>query len=295
MPVYWVILSFTVFLSVAIIIVTNGHNWAFLQSYKNQSLGLFSWLYLCLTNLFIIGQDVSLFMGLNNLTGNLYFTSFYNHSNPPVYFFMLVLQAWTISIEIMFYLIAPFIVRKKITFIALFFFITAVLKYVLYSRGLNYDPWSYRFFPAEMFFFLLGVLSYKLYLATKNFSLPKWFLVCSFAVTLSAVILFEMLQLQFHKYIYFVCFALAIPLIFQLTKDIKWDRLIGEYSYPMYISHVFFKSLYFILFAASDNVSLPVLGASVLFTFLYNQFLYKKLENFRQRRVVTADLNNNKI
>jgi peptidoglycan/LPS O-acetylase OafA/YrhL len=199
---------------------------------------------------------------------------------------MLVPQAWTISIEIMFYLIAPFFVRKKTWVIALLALLALSIKIILYQNGLNYDPWSYRFFPAEMFFFLLGVLSYKLYDATKNIKISNSILLLSFLFTMSTILVFNILLLQFHQYFYFFGLAFAIPLVFRFTQKSKWDRIIGEYSYPIYITHVFFKGLYFMFFGFSENVSIPVMLASISFAFLYNQFINPKFEDYRQQRVV---------
>ena len=161
-----------------------------------------------------------------------------------------------------------------------------IIRIILSQRGLNYDPWSYRFFPAEMFFFLLGVLSYKLYAATKKIEISNSILGLSFLITLSSILAFDMLLLQFHKYFYFLGLALAIPFVFRFTQKSKWDRIVGEYSYPVYIAHVFFKGLYFMLFGFSENISIAVILASILFASLYNQFINPKFENYRQQRVL---------
>lgn len=286
MPIYWLMLLIIAVISFVLIIKTNGNDWGFFHVYKKQTLHIGACLYLSFTNLFIIGQDVSLFMGVNSENGSLLFSSFYEQSKPPLYILMLVPQAWTISIEIMFYLIAPFFVRKKIWVITLLALLALSIKIILFQNGLNYDPWSYRFFPAELFLFLLGVLAYKLYAITKGVLVSKWIMIVCFVTTLIVIILFDVLMLQFHQYIYFLCFSLSIPLIFRLTTKSKIDKIIGEYSYPIYISHVFFKSIYFMLFGFSENVSIPVMLASITFALLYNQFVNPKFEDYRQHRVI---------
>lgn len=286
MPVYWLMLLIIAIVSFISIIKTNGNNWGFFHVYKDKTLNAGSWLYLLITNIFIIGQDVSLYMGLKSENGSLFFTSFYEHSKPPLYTLMLIPQAWSISIEIMFYLIAPFFVRKKLWVIGFMAVLALSIRIILSQRGLNYDPWSYRFFPAEMFFFLLGVLSYKLYAATKKIEISNSILGLSFLITLSCILAFDILLLQFHKYFYFLGLAMVIPLVFRFTQKSKWDRIVGEYSYPIYISHVFFKGLYFMLFGFSENISIAVILASILFALLYNQFINPKFENYRQQRVL---------
>jgi peptidoglycan/LPS O-acetylase OafA/YrhL len=289
LPAYWIIILLTLIISFLFICFSAGKDWASLNPYKNLTLSFGSCLYIFVSNFLILGQDLSLFMGLNNVSGNLYFTSFYDHSTPPLYTLMLVPQAWSISVEIMFYLVAPFFVRKPIWKIALFTLLAAALKFFLYRNDFDYDPWSYRFFPAEMFFFLLGVFAYKLYAITKSILFSRWIMILFFVTTLIVIFTFDALMLQFHQYIYFLCFSLSIPIIFRLTHKSKVDRVIGEYSYPIYISHVFFKGVYFICFGYSNNVSIPVLIASIFFAFLYNELVNNRLEDFRQRRLV--DLN----
>lgn len=295
MPVYWITIFLILIISFSSIFITGGNNWLFLAPFKNQVLNIPAYCYLIVANLFMIGQDFALFMGLNNADGHLFFTSFFQQSKPPVHSFMLVPQAWSISIEIMFYLIAPFIVRKKIWIIVLFTIVTAGIKYFIFRNGFNYDPWSYRFFPAEMFFFLLGILSFKLYNATERINIPQWVLVIVTGFTIAVIMLFNVLLLQFHQYVYFLCFSLAIPFIFRLTQKSRLDRVLGEYSYPLYITHVFFKALSYMIFGVSINVSIPVICAGLLFSFLYNHFLNRKLEDYRQKRVVVSEFNTNKI
>ena len=72
---------------------------------------------------------------------------------------LLVPQAWTLGIELVFYLIAPFICRSPWRLLGLFIFGAAVRAAIGYWSP-DVDPWCYRFAPAEMTFFALGGLSY---------------------------------------------------------------------------------------------------------------------------------------
>ena len=69
----------------------------------------------------------------------------------------LVPQAWTLSIEIMFYILVPFVVRK-IRVIALLFSLSLFIRFLAISFGFGlHDPWTYRFFPFELALFFLGL------------------------------------------------------------------------------------------------------------------------------------------
>ncbi len=282
-PVYWIVLLLVLITSFAAYVFAG--NWFGLQAYQTTNMSWSTSIYLFLSNIFIIGQDVSLFLGLNSTSGGLYFTENFAGSQPQVNTLMLVPQAWTISIEIMFYLIAPFIVRKKLWWILLVFLCAAALKLFLLTSGFNYDPWSYRFFPAELMYFFMGVLSYNLYVFLINIRLPSWLLPVSLYSTLIVIFLYSYLHNYIKTYAFFPCLALAIPFIFIYTKNSLADRKIGELSYPIYISHVFIKGLVFFVIGYRENVSIPVAIGSIVFGWFVNEFVLKRIETYRQGRI----------
>ena len=78
--------------------------------------------------------------------------------------FLLVLQAWTLGLELSFYLIAPFIVRRSFLLVLLFAgSLCGRLFAIVSGFGLS-DPWTYRFFPFELALFIGGVFSHQLLL-----------------------------------------------------------------------------------------------------------------------------------
>ena len=77
----------------------------------------FSLLLLAGTNLSLIGQDCVVFSGLNAQTGKLFWTPNFWSVPLPGYHFLFVPQAWTLGLEIVFYLLAPFLVRRKAAFL----------------------------------------------------------------------------------------------------------------------------------------------------------------------------------
>ena len=87
-------------------------------------------------------------------------------------------------------------------------------------------------------------------------------------------------------YLFFVVFVGALPFIFNLTKNWKFDRYIGELSYPIYISHIF-------ILACISASQIPTFGqqglivsiATIIFAIILNELVSKKIENIRQKRV----------
>jgi len=103
----------------------------------------------------------------------LVFTQNFSKSDLPLYPGLIIPQAWTLGLEISFYLIAPFILaRKKILFLLLIF--SFAIRIILHQIGLGReDPWVYRFFPAELAFFILGALSQQFLMPLYKRIIPK--------------------------------------------------------------------------------------------------------------------------
>ena len=75
--------------------------------------------------------------------------------------FHIVTPAWTLSIELSFYLIAPFVVRRHFLLLALSAFALQAIRYQAYHVGwLSYGT-DNRFFPFELGLFLYGALLHE--------------------------------------------------------------------------------------------------------------------------------------
>src|ERR1035438_7021721 len=194
-------------------------------------------------NFSIFGQDWIMFLALH--AGKIHLTANFRVSDLPLYGGLLVPQAWTLGLELSFYALAPFIVTSlRRIWIALA--IAATFKVALIFMGLaSADPWSYRFFPAEMVWFMLGALSMRLLL-------PRWqrFLEANLRVT--ALSVFSLLGLlaiypllpgsgepgSSKSTILIGLVLVLLPAMFVFQKQVRFDKQIGELSYPIYICHM---------------------------------------------------------
>lgn len=70
---------------------------------------------------------------------------------------------WSLSIECYFYLLAPFIVGRRLRTLALLFAAALALRLGMYIAGVPLLPWRYFFFPADLVFFLMGSLAWRIY------------------------------------------------------------------------------------------------------------------------------------
>ena len=291
-PIYWTVLLLTILYFTVDSIYSGGKNLGgFIYYYEYwNTMGLSSIIFLVFTNLFLFLQDAVMFFSLNTTTGQLYFTTNFHNNPPELYNFLMIPQAWTIGVEIAFYLIAPFIVRRKLKIIFPLILASLLLRIVLYYYfNLKNDPWTYRFFPTELVFFLLGVVSYHLYKKLQTMEIKNLYLKLIWIGVVAVTIFFNFLPIPGKKFLYLSGFFIVLPFIFLLTKNWKTDTYIGELSYPIYISHI-------LVFTILKEQNIPTLGGigltlvvfTIAFSILLNNVVAKRIEKIRQRRVVAS-------
>ncbi|MCU0431131.1 MAG: acyltransferase [Cytophagaceae bacterium] len=292
-PIYFAVLviSFFAFYLASQLKQTNPDFYLFfgnpMDSYiqHGSELHVSSWIFFIISNLTIFLQDVAMFFGVD-AEGILYFTTRYKTEPLPAFSFLLVPQAWSISIELMFYLIAPFILRRSMALLISIIVLCFAFRIILYQSGLSHDPWNYRFFPLEISYFLLGSISYRIY---RYIPSATWITPVRLKILASVPLLYSIgypvLRFQGSEYVYACVFFLSIPFLFYLTKNWKWDTYIGELSYPMYLTHIV---LLFGLKYISPDVS-PVWAAIGYFasviglSMLLNEVISKGVERIRKR------------
>src|SRR5262245_62043572 len=99
-----------------------------------------------LANLVVIGQDALMFTSIDPVTGHLQWDSNFQNAPLPTYKFLLVPQAWSLSVELWFYALAPFLVRLRSRYLLGIVGLSVAGRLMAYAAGLSHDPWTYRFF-----------------------------------------------------------------------------------------------------------------------------------------------------
>lgn len=246
---------------------------------------------LIFSNIFIFGQDLVMFSGVQN--GQLVLTNNFYKSDILLFEGLLVPQAWTLGLELSFYLIAPFILfSKKVIYGLLVFSIG--FRILLICDGIGtHDPWTYRFFPLEISLFLLGALAHQiLYPNYKKIfnekinlisKLATWFLV------LFSLIFFQIpAPLLYKNIILFASFFVLMPLTFIFSINSNWDKKIGDLSYPIYIVHilVIMISIDVINFFGINNkelISIVCVFLSIIFAIFLNKYISNPIEIIRSK------------
>ncbi|MGO9620575.1 MAG: methyltransferase domain-containing protein [Desulfobaccales bacterium] len=217
-------------------------------------------------NLTIIGQDVV----------SAFVPDFHQFANHPISI------AWTLGTEMLFYLIAPFIVlvkSKKCRMIALYMLILSLTLRVLIIwfpkqistylsplvgssiAGLlvKSDPGRYRLFPVTVVFFLIGYFSYLLFYERVRSKADRLRIGTSsyLAIVIGFTVVFSIFGEPIFRGVdkdnsimwltYLGLFA-AMPVIFMATQHLRIDKFLGDLSYPVYIGHNLCLGLVYVYF-----------------------------------------------
>lgn len=286
-PVYWVVLVCSILIYYVSYQYGSPNIFRFYAEYFSR-MDLSTQVLLMFENTFILFMDFAFYFGLDEETGTLLFTRNFNEVEPAMYLFSFVPQAWTISVEITFYLIAPFLVRRNLLAIGLVMALSIGLRMLLYTNGLDHAPWTYQFFPTELVFFMLGVISYRLYRSDYSYVKSSKVGKILFLLTLTLILLYQFApEFVLKKVVLYLVLAASLPSVFNLFKSNKRDRFIGELSYPIYISHkivLFVVSMGF--FPKVESVGTTCAIVSILVSMLLLLFIINPIEKFRQRRVI---------
>lgn len=241
------------FIGIAIYLVTSS---GFFYTQVYQQLDVLYKIFLLLQNIFIIGQDVSSVICSKTITGEC-INPVLMTINPP---------AWSLSVELIFYIVAPFILKSSKRTVMFFFYGVAYLIAITflkfpvdasYFENSTYKSFYYFFYPSSFVYFAAGALSYHF---SKGSFTPKYMLML-LSILLSSLTFTEMPM----WHMFFI--SASIPLIFGLTKSNKLDRVIGEISFPAYIIHipilVFLRGEQEILKPLLEHISLGTMTAII--------------------------------
>jgi peptidoglycan/LPS O-acetylase OafA/YrhL len=187
--------------------------------------------------------DLTGLLILSNLTIFLQdFVVFLSTTEAPVYQSLLVPQAWTLALELYFYILAPSLARLSTRWLIALAAASIGLRLFAYSEGFDAGFWTYRFFPFEIALFLIGMLSNRAYRAIHwnavGGTIQKMVATACAVLMLASAWLLAGVPSKF-TFIIAAATACALPFLFKLFEHNRSDAFIGELSYPLYIVHLF--------------------------------------------------------
>ncbi len=211
---------------------------------------------------------------------------------------MLVGQAWSLSSEIFFYCLAPFVVRSASRTIALLVVALATRWALIGWLDLPSPVWGYFFFPGTLCLFLLGSLAYHAHSCIRARLRPwlgyallaGWMAWVVHASVTAGIVMPNDPQTGMDGaafWTFYLLFAASVPIMFAATKGNRFDRALGELTYPLYLVHGIVQGAIFFKFGAPQGHigwAIAAVSGSVIAAILLRAFVEQPLESRRRRR-----------
>lgn len=163
------------------------------------------------------------------------------------YTFQLIGPAWSLGSELLFYLLAPWLVRLSWQRSVALVLMTFAIRLALYHLGFDRYPLRVLFFPLSLGFFLLGHLAY---LILARIERTHWFASSTVKYLVGLLSLGAIMGSGFlldvgggidpdtlNLWAFYLIIMLLIPTTFIGLRHSRADRLLGDLSFPLYISH----------------------------------------------------------
>ena len=251
-----------------------------------------------LSNITVLGQEATAFFSWYPESGSVRFDASQS-SGVPTYHLLLVPQAWSISLEMLFYAMAPFVVlRSRLRVLWILILISFAIRTAILWFDIPYNSWGRRAFPSVAHFFFLGAAAYHLMVtySAKLRDVRKSIVVIAFLALL--IVLYRLRFPRQQDWLYFypvitLFGAVLLPLLFQHLSS-RFEAIMGELSYPIYLFHTVWIGL-FESILAKQNVphkgsilTVLVVCATIGSSYLVYRFVEKPVDLIRQRRLKTS-------
>ncbi|NBX68216.1 MAG: acyltransferase [Proteobacteria bacterium] len=242
--------------------------------------------FIIFTQIAVIGQDWLFFLKLDP-SGTFHFAKDGLTEPFQAYEFNINPISWTLGLELTFYLMAPFLLKRSHRFLISVVFVSLACRLIGYFKlGLTGLTWHYRFFPFELAVFVSGSLCYRFYKSSlrSSFEKNKTSALALSILMIVATMTFAPLSTvtENSTLIYYLLAALAVPSLFHLSEKNKIDRIIGDLSYPIYMIHMPICSLGKRFWTSNPLILILLV---VALAYLINQLISKPVDKLRESRI----------
>ncbi|MDB5406884.1 MAG: hypothetical protein JWL84_1796 [Rhodospirillales bacterium] len=290
-PAYYLVLA----ISIIYVVMVGQYPWQpeldQVEVFHHSSFGLK--IYYAFSNLFILGQDLGRFGLYDPVAGTMHLIS-----NPdPVAGRLrasslpLLGQAWSIAIELWFYLSAPFLLTRRTSLLLAIIAVSIFLRVAMLSVGFTAVDWRNAFFPTEIATFGLGAMACRFYFFALNDRPPRAATYTVAALALSAICLYSFRyqhisgRLGDWAYAIFVLLiALILPWLFHASRTWRFDRALGDLSYPMYLVHLAMIGLVARAGTALPTLAIWATALTIAFSVPIVLLVDRPIDSFRHRK-----------
>lgn len=195
-------------------------------------------------------------------------------------FLCLVPQAWTLAVELMFYLLAPFLVQTRSRWLIVLcsagIMIRAALPIWKPDESLSLN---YFWFPLQIPFFIMGILSYRWMKISADLWGNRWMRIGGGWTAFLVVIGYGWIPVEAGPILSCGALSLFIPALFFFKG--KSGEFLGELSYPIYVVHILVKWIMLGLLGVQQAGEKKVDGTLLVVTSIFAAIGIEKLVGTR--------------
>ena len=148
--------------------------------------------------------------------------------------------------------------------------------------------------PFEIALFMAGSLAYQVYRVIRTWKIPNGLLLALWVVIPALIFYYphvDWIAESKFRWIFYALVFVCTPFVFQYTKNMKWDRWVGELSFPIYIGHhlimMIVKKYFWVHTDDMKWFGICTVAGSVIFAVFLWKFVTDPIEKIRQKRVQT--------
>ena len=233
-----------------------------------------------IANISIIGQEILVFFnyGVGQEINSIIFRP--DETNILTQF-LLVPQAWSLGMELWFYLFAPLLLKIRTRSLIMITSIIIISKMLFLNYYSNFYNYKYHILFFELSLFLLGGISYNVKLKVNSVLINKitFVTLVIFIINLNYFVNFLAL-----KWLIYILFSLSLPTIFSLTRCNTFDKFLGDLSYPIYMSHILIISILREFETTTILYVISIIVITIITSAILN-YITLPIEKFRSLRI----------